>query len=152
MYSAYGRVFAYDSAAPLNASIDAEQSTRLWTRQRIVFDAAYGGERMVLYLYLPSTGVPPYQTVIYWPGAAAAVLGSIDEYSRYMDFVVKSGRAVAFPIYKGTFERGDRTPIRAGHAGLSRQHDPGRERLAPVDRLPRVACGHRSRGDRLLRA
>ena len=32
-------------------------------------------------------------------------LGSIDEYSRNMDFVVKSGRAVAFPIYKGTFER-----------------------------------------------
>ncbi len=113
VYMAYSRVFSYDSAAPLNASIDAEQSTRLWTRQRIVFDAAYGGERMVLYLYLPSTGVPPFQTVIYWPGAAARFLGSIDEYSTYMDFVVKSGRAVAFPVYKGTFERGDRTPFPA---------------------------------------
>ena len=113
VYAAYSRVFAYDAAAPLNASIDAEQSTRLWTRQRIVFDAAYGGERMVLYLYLPSTGVSPYQTVIYWPGGAARFLGSIDEYSTYMDFVVKSGRAVAFPVYKGTFERGDRTDFPA---------------------------------------
>ena len=113
VYAAYSRVFAYDAAAQLNASIDAEQSTRLWTRQRIVFDAAYGGERMVLYLYLPSTGVPPYQTVIYWPGAAARFLGSIDEYSTYMDFVVKSGRAVAFPVYKGTFERGAPTPFPA---------------------------------------
>jgi dienelactone hydrolase len=111
VYAAYSRVFAYDAAAPLNQSIDAEQNTRLWTRQRIVFDAAYGSERMVLYLYLPKTGVRPYQTVIYWPGAAAIFLGSIDEYAMYMDFVVKSGRAVAFPVYQGTFERGDRTPF-----------------------------------------
>ena len=84
--------------------------------------------------------MPPYQTVIYWPGGAAQFFDSIDEYSRYMDFIVKSGRAVAFPVYKGTFERGDRTPSAARrHAGLSRQRDPGRERLAPVDRLPRVA-------------
>jgi dienelactone hydrolase len=109
VYAAYGRVVAYDQDAPLKASIDAKGTARLWTRERITFDAAYDGERMVLYLYLPTSGSAPYQTVIYWPGGAAQSLKSIDEYSRYMDFVVKSGRAVAFPVYKGTFERGGGT-------------------------------------------
>jgi eukaryotic-like serine/threonine-protein kinase len=110
VYAAYGRMFAYEPAA-LNAVIDATEPTRTWTRQRITFDAAYRDERMVLYLYLPTTGEPPYQTVIYWPGASAVALDSIDEYSPYLDFIVKNGRAVAFPVYKGTFERGDRSPL-----------------------------------------
>jgi eukaryotic-like serine/threonine-protein kinase len=109
LYAAYGRIFAYDASAPLNATIDAAQTTRSWLRQRISFDAAYGHERMALYLYLPMSGKPPYQTVIYWPGSIAADLASIDEYSTNLDFIVKNGRAVAFPVYKGTFERGDGT-------------------------------------------
>jgi eukaryotic-like serine/threonine-protein kinase len=109
VYAAYSRVFAYDRTAPLDASIETRESTRLWTRERISFDAAYDDERMVLYLYLPSTGSPPYQTVIYWPGSAATMLKAIEDYSRYLDFVSKSGRAVAFPVYKGTFERGGMT-------------------------------------------
>jgi pimeloyl-ACP methyl ester carboxylesterase len=95
----------------LNAAIESTQTTRIWERQRISFEAAYAGKRMVLYLYLPTSGAPPYQTVIYWPGANARNLNSIDEYSSYMDFVVKNGRAVAFPAYEGTFERGDRSPL-----------------------------------------
>ena len=99
MYAAYSRVFAYDSAASSNASIEVEQSTRLWTRQRIVFDAAYGGERMVLYLYLPSRARRPIRGHL-WPGGAARNLGSIDEFEVH-GFVVKSGRAVAFRSTRG---------------------------------------------------
>jgi dienelactone hydrolase len=111
IYAAYGRVFAYENK-PLNATVDATEETRVWTRQRISFDAAYGDERMVLYLYLPKTGSPPFQTVVYWPGSASLVLRSIDEHSSpTFDFVVKSGRALAFPVYLGTFERGDRTAL-----------------------------------------
>jgi DNA-binding winged helix-turn-helix (wHTH) protein/dienelactone hydrolase len=109
-YAGYSRAFVYDLDAPLRDSIEAKDTTRLWTRERIEFDAAYGGERMVLYLYLPTSGSPPYQTVIYWPGGAAQTLKSIDRYSQYLDFILTSGRAVAFPVYKGTFERGGGTP------------------------------------------
>ena len=36
---------------------------------------------------------------------------SVDEYfAKQADFLLKSGRAVAFPVYKGSFERGDGTP------------------------------------------
>lgn len=49
---------------------------------------------------------PPYQTVVYWPGWDTFGLADADEYfAKQLDFVVKSGRAVAFPIYKGIFDR-----------------------------------------------
>jgi dienelactone hydrolase len=109
-YAAYAAMFAYDSS-PLNASIDAEQETRLWTRQRITFDAAYGDDRMVLYLYLPTAGSPPYQTVVYWPTGTAYLLNSLDDYPTDFDFILKGERALALPIYAGTFERrNDRGP------------------------------------------
>jgi eukaryotic-like serine/threonine-protein kinase len=113
VYAAYSRIFAYEPT-DLHATIDDRQTTRVWTRERISFDAAYAGKRMVLYLYLPINGRPPYQTVFYWPGAGAWVLDSIDDYTQYLDFIVKTGRAVAVPVYNGTFERGDRRPFPFG--------------------------------------
>ncbi len=104
VFEAYRRMYDYDTD-PLNAAIEATESTRRWTRERISFDAAYGGERMILYLYLPATGSPPYQTVLLWPGNGVRNLNSIDEFPIPVDFVLTSGRAVAFPVYKGTFER-----------------------------------------------
>ena len=105
VYAAYGRVFAYNQG-PLNAVVEATETTRVWTRERIQFDAGYGNERMLLYLYVPTTGAAPYQTVVYWPGWDTFALNDIDEYfAKQVDFIVKSGRAVAFPIYKGIFER-----------------------------------------------
>jgi pimeloyl-ACP methyl ester carboxylesterase len=108
--AAYQRIFTYDPG-PLNAEVEGPVVARNWTRERISFDAAYGNERMVLYLYLPATGAPPYKTVIYWPGSNALGHNSIDDYPElHIDFVIKSGRAVAFPVIDGTFERSDRGP------------------------------------------
>jgi dienelactone hydrolase len=104
-FEIYRRQFSYD-ATPLRARIEAVDTTRDWIRERISIDAAYGGERVVLYLYLPVGGRPPLQTVVYFPGGAARLLASVDDYrSVQFDFLVKSGRALAFPVYKGTFQR-----------------------------------------------
>ena len=107
---AYQVAFSYD-ATPLNARVEASEPARGWTRERISFDAAYGDERMVVYLFLPESALAPYKTVVYWPGSNALGQNSIDDYPEgYIDFVIKSGRAVAFPVLDGTFERGDRQP------------------------------------------
>ena len=104
-FELYQRLYAYDPA-PLNAEVDVTETTSRWIRERVSFDAAYGDERMVLYLYLPRDAAPPYQTVLYLPGGIAFYLDSIDDYrSMQWDFVLKSGRALAFPVYKGSFER-----------------------------------------------
>ena len=48
------------------------------------------------------------QTVLYWPGSGAITLTSFEQWSTlHVDFIVQSGRAVAFPVLKGTFERRD---------------------------------------------
>jgi len=104
-YAAYTRHFDYDRL-PLNDAVEAVDTTRLWIRERVSFDAAYGPERVLLYLYLPRNTDPPFQTVVYWPGWDVFALDDVDEYfSKQLDFVVRSGRAVAFPVYRGTFER-----------------------------------------------
>lgn len=105
VYAAYSRIFDYDRT-PLNAQIESTSATHVWVRERIRFDAAYGAEQMLLHLYLPLGRSPPYQTVVYWPGWDTFGLADADEYfAKQLDFIVKSGRAVAFPIYRGTFDR-----------------------------------------------
>jgi len=105
VYAAYSRIFDYDKR-PLNVSIDDVETTRIWKRERVSLDAGYGSERFVAYLYLPANASGPFQTVVYWPGWDTFRLDDVDEYfAKQVDFIVKSGRAVAFPIYKGTFER-----------------------------------------------
>lgn len=105
VYAAYSRVFDYDRA-PLDAVVERADTTRVWIRERVRFTAGYADERVLLHLYLPTHGRAPYQTVVYWPGWDTFWLNNADEYfAKQLDFIVKSGRAVAFPIYRGIFER-----------------------------------------------
>jgi dienelactone hydrolase len=105
VFAAYGRFFDY-TRGPLNASIDTTDRTRVWTRQRVTFDAGYGSERVRLDLYLPIGVQPPFQTVVYWPGWDTFGLDDPTLYfAKQLDFIVKNGRAVAFPMYPDTFER-----------------------------------------------
>ncbi|TKJ33437.1 MAG: hypothetical protein CEE38_20770 [Planctomycetes bacterium B3_Pla] len=97
------------AGTPLNVLIEqTDDSSPLWRKEKITFDAAYGGERVIAHLFLPKTGKPPYQTVIYFPGLGAVFEESFDNcwwYKKRVEYVIMSGRAVLFPIYKGTFER-----------------------------------------------
>jgi eukaryotic-like serine/threonine-protein kinase len=111
IYAAYGRAFQYDRGA-LNAAIEATDTTRVWIRERITLDAGYGSERLLLHLYRPTSGTAPHQVILYWPGWDTFALDDVDEYfAKQVDFIVASGRAVAFPVYRGTFSRGD-SPLR----------------------------------------
>jgi hypothetical protein len=93
---------------PLNAKVEeVAQQTADWKEEKVTFDAAYGGERMTAYLFLPTNVRPPYQTVLFFP--SARVLGLADSKTlgdvKFFDYIVQSGRAVMYPIYKGTYER-----------------------------------------------
>src|SRR5260370_7875303 len=59
-------------------------------------------------LFLPKNAAPPYQTVVYFPGGDAALLRSSENLGMemlFVDFVIRSGRALLYPIYSGTYER-----------------------------------------------
>jgi DNA-binding SARP family transcriptional activator/dienelactone hydrolase len=126
------RMFTYD-AAPLEARLEAADTTRHWVRQTISFSAAYGGDRVLLHLFIPRRGSPPFQTVVYWPGSGARFYDSIDEkIALHTDFIVQSGRAVAFPVLKGTLER------RRDLARASRPPDGVRFRDLTIERVQDV--------------
>jgi eukaryotic-like serine/threonine-protein kinase len=105
IFAVYRRQHAYDRI-PLNALVEATDETDLWVKQTIAFDAGYGAERMRAYLFLPKSARPPYQTVIFFPAGDAFVLrSSRDMMLAATGFIVGSGRAFLYPVYKGTYER-----------------------------------------------
>ncbi len=103
--------FFYDRT-PLNALVEwRRESAEDWSQEKITFDAAYENERMMAYLFLPKGGTPPYQVVVHLSGAAEYLRSSQDldkfwDFENSLSFILKNGRAVLLPIYKGTFERG----------------------------------------------
>jgi dienelactone hydrolase len=106
VFQQYLRLFAYDKT-PLDAKIEEGKVTPDGARQKITFAAAYGGERMMAYLFLPAAAKPPYQVVVYFPGSGVINRRSSESLDLgRVDFLQQTGRAVLFPIYKGTFERG----------------------------------------------
>ena len=122
IYRIYKEQFSYDRNE-LGARVESrEESPGGWTREKASFDAAYGGERVLAHLFLPKNARPPYQTVIYFPGSAALRQRSSNdlenyyEFPMFLSFLVKNGRAVLFPVYKGTFERSD-PALAAVHPG-----------------------------------
>jgi dienelactone hydrolase len=99
------RMYAYDRR-PLDVVVERVEHEGAWRKETVLFDAGYGSERVRAYLYLPANAAPPFQTVIYFPpggppGAPSRKLGL-----RYVDFMIRGGRAVLYPIYQGMFERG----------------------------------------------
>jgi serine/threonine protein kinase/dienelactone hydrolase len=103
----------YDYAkTDLGAKIESiEESDPNWRKEKISFNAAYGKDRLPAYLYIPKKVKGPYQTVVFFPGLWALSVTSSERIENdidygLLDFVIKSGRALMYPVYKGTFERG----------------------------------------------
>ena len=108
LFQVYKGLYSYDKR-PLNAVVESvDESHPDWKREKVTFTAAYGGERITAYLYLPRTSKSPLQTIVFFPGSSAIQARSSSTISTYFhEFILKSGRAFMYPIYKGTFERGD---------------------------------------------
>ncbi len=108
-FNIFLRMYAYDKKL-LNAEIEyVDDSEKDWIKQRITFDAAYGKERIIAYLFLPKRSTPPFQPVIYFPGASALRSRSSEDalQMKEIDFLMKGERAIMYPIYKDTYERGN---------------------------------------------
>ena len=97
-------LYSYDRN-PLNAkTICVEDDSPYYRREEVEFDAAYNGERVTAFLFLPKSAQPPYQAVVFFPGwgAVSRNKADLDPGPAYWDFIIKSGRAFIYPLYKGT--------------------------------------------------
>ena len=109
VFRIYRSFYSYDKTRldPIVESVDDRSDH--WKIEKVSLGAAYGNERLVVYVYLPRGVDPPYQTVVFFPGSGALRSRSFQNSAQTasFDFVVRSGRAVVYPVYKSTYERGD---------------------------------------------
>ncbi len=107
LFQAYRSLYAYDPL-PLDATVEKLPDSDEWTTEKVTYTAAYGNERAISYLLLPKKGKPPFQTVVFFPGSNALLLRKFSIYpTSALDGFLRSGRAVIYPVYKSTYERGD---------------------------------------------
>jgi formylglycine-generating enzyme required for sulfatase activity len=122
VYEAYRGLYDYDKTE-LNARVEDTEKTESWTREKVSFDAAYGNERVVAHVFLPTNVSPPFQAVVYFPGGEALLLDTfVPSVIEHRGYFLKSGRALIFPIYKGTFERQDGYVPGGKPLGVYRDH------------------------------
>ncbi len=109
VFQVFKRQYAYVKS-PLNDRVDARDTSAAdWVRETISFDAGYESDRVAAYLFLPKNVRPPYQLVVFFPGvgpfggrASSRGLQPVQN-----DYIVKSGRAFVYPVFKGSYERWD---------------------------------------------
>jgi serine/threonine protein kinase/formylglycine-generating enzyme required for sulfatase activity/dienelactone hydrolase len=108
LFRAYRSVYSYDKT-PMIATVEhLDKDDEDWRTEKISYPAAYGNEKAITYLFLPKKAKPPFQTVIFYPGSNALLLRTFSLYTTAaLDAILRSGRAVVYPVYKGTYERGD---------------------------------------------
>jgi eukaryotic-like serine/threonine-protein kinase len=106
-FKIYKSFYAYDRTA-LHVKVEAtQQDSKDWRKEKITFNAAYGKERIPAYLFLPVNVRPPYQTVLFFPSARVLGIPTSEKLGdmKFVDYVIRSGRAVMYPVYQGTYER-----------------------------------------------
>ena len=110
LYDAFVQQFAYDPST-LNETVEWKDDTqRGFVWEKVRFDAGYDDERAIVHLLLPDNVEPPYKTVVYFPGLDAFQTSAPSEenvlrFGGPEEFVVKSGLALAWPVYYESFER-----------------------------------------------
>jgi serine/threonine protein kinase/dienelactone hydrolase len=131
VFRAYVSLYSYDNT-DLKASVEAgDETSPTWRVERVSFEAAYGNERIPAYLFLPKNAAPPYQTVVYFPHGSSAALRSFEQAEMsYLGFLVKAGRALLLPMYKGTYERRLAKPV----GGPNAQRDLTIQQVKDVSR------------------
>jgi len=112
IFAAYAGQYEYQPGALRASPVEIVETTSEWRKERVEIDTGYG-ERMAVYLWVPINGRPPFQPLIYFPLSGPFMFPSpsgsrnIQPASLILplDFIMKSGRVLVQPIYKGSFER-----------------------------------------------
>ena len=100
--------YRYDKR-PIEGEVVASIETPDWIRETIHYPAPAGGD-VIAYLYLPKRVEPPYQTLVYVPGASAWYVRPLDvDAERRMAPHIKAGRALFTVVMNGMVGR-DRGP------------------------------------------
>jgi len=138
VFNAYRLLYAYPQT-PLHEKVEGVvKETVDWTEVKVSFDAAYNGERMAAYLFLPKNVKPPFQTVLFFPSARvlelppdSSALGDV----KFFDYILQSGRAVMYPVYEDTYERRTKNSLPSGAQSVDLTRDWYKDTARSLDYL-----------------
>ncbi len=149
VFEAYKSLYAYDKT-DLNAVVETVGETARWRKEKITFTTAYdSAQRMSAYLFIPKTGNPPYQTVVYFPGAfgfARTSSVSLEPEESWWSFLPTSWPRVHVPDFRRhvrTQQRRATFRQNAGRSKLQELRDQVGAGLHALRRLPGNTEGHR---------
>jgi len=105
------RQFIY---APTDLNIEVVQTSTDGDAlvERVSIDTGYNNERIILHIFKPREG-DSHPVVIYFPGInrfqvpGDSMTIGLNNGLMQLDFIVRSGRTLVWPVYKGSFERFD---------------------------------------------
>ena len=113
IFNVYKAFYEYDRTALNSSIIHTSDDNPDWVHEKVIFDAAYNDEKVIVHVFLPKKAKPPFQPIIYGPGSASFFqlnsdsIESYYEFPVFLQYLVENGRAVIYPVVKGTFERRD---------------------------------------------
>jgi serine/threonine protein kinase/formylglycine-generating enzyme required for sulfatase activity/dienelactone hydrolase len=108
LFRTYKSVYEFEPN-DLKPSVDSvDDKSPYWRVEKVSYQTAYGNQRMTAYLFLPKNASPAYSVALYFPNTGALFSRSssnIPAGTRVLDFVIRSGRALLYPVYEGSYER-----------------------------------------------
>jgi len=99
--------FSYDKK-PLDAKVEETIEGESWKAEKVSFDAGYNNERMLAFIFFPKNYKGTLQPVVFFTGSNDIFSKKFEtRFINSIDFIIKSGRVLIYPILKGTNERSD---------------------------------------------
>ncbi len=112
IFQVYKKLFEF-KGADLNPTVTSKSETEDWIQEIISIDVPYEDAPLKILLFLPVNYKPPYQSIVYVPGLGVVYSSTVDDMNVEggVDFFLKSGRAVIWPVYYSIYGRGEIRPI-----------------------------------------
>ena len=108
-FKLYSRNFEVGSIDLNPKVIYVDETHPVWVKERIQLNVGYNNEKMDVLIFKPKNVVGSIDSVILYPGAnyyrTPPTIDEVDPGEYGLDFVIKSGRALIWPAYKGSMNR-----------------------------------------------
>ena len=109
VFALYESLYAYERDALKPVVEHLDDGSELYRRERVTFDAGYGGERAIA--SVPArAATAPVPCVVVMPSGSTLLRKGSGESIRPEAYILRSGRAMLYPIFKHTFERFEHAP------------------------------------------
>ena len=109
VFKVYSRSFEVDSSKPKSKVIYVDDSHPIWIKERISIEVGYNEEMMDMLIFKPKNSFGPSSPVVIHPGSnyysTPPEIDDINPGEFSLDFLIKSGKTLVWPAWKGSLNR-----------------------------------------------